>query len=365
MDAITARLRREHPDVYPPNGGLTFGVVPLHEQVVGDVRRSLLVLIGAVAFVLLIACANVANLLLSRALARQKEIAVRAALGASRWRIVRQLLTESVLLAVAGGASACCSSYFSLQGIQALGAGQRAASRTRSPSTGASCSSRWRSPCCRACSSASRRRSACRRLDLHANLKDASRGSAGASAVWGRGQNLRRVLVVAELALSVMLLIGAGLLIRSFAHLQSVSPGFNPPNVLTLELTMTGRKYSDADAVLQTYQLLWERLAALPGVTAAGGVTALPLSQMMAWGPITVEGRTAPPGEKFINVDIRTVGGDYFRAMEIPLLKGRVCSPSTTRAPRPASSSSTSAWPISSGRGRIRSAGASARAAST
>ena len=175
----------------------------------------------------------------------------------------------------------------------------------RSRSTGASCSSRRRSrslagaifglaPALRLSS-----------LDLHGNLKDASRGSAGASAVWGRGQNLRRLLVVAELALSVMLLIGAGLLIRSFSHLQNVSPGFNPANVLTLELTMTGRKYNDADAVLRTYKQLWERLSALPGVTAAGGVTALPLSQMMAWGPITVEGRTAPEGEKFINADIR------------------------------------------------------------
>jgi predicted permease len=154
--------------------------------------------------------------------------------------------------------------------------------------------------------------------------------------VWGRGQNLRHLLVVAELALSVMLLIGAGLLIRSFSQLQQVSPGFNPANVLTLELTMTGRKYNDADAVLQTYKQLWERLSALPGVTAAGGVTALPLSQMMAWGPITVEGRTAPEGEKFINADIRTVGGDYFRAMDIPLLKGRVFSPEldTRTSPR-------------------------------
>ena len=122
------------------------------------------------------------------------------------------------------------------------------------------------------------------------------------------------------------LLIGAGLLIRSFTHLQNVSPGFNPANVLTLELTMTGRKYNDADAILQTYQQLWERLAALPGVTAAGGVSALPLSQMMAWGPITVEGRVAPEGEKFINADIRIVGGDYFKAMDIPLIQGRLFS---------------------------------------
>lgn len=325
LDTLAARLRREHPDFYPPNGGLTFRVLPLQEQAVGRVRLALLVLVAAVAFVLLIACANVANLLLSRALLRQREVAVRAALGASRWRIVRQLLTESLVLAVAGGLVGLLLSYFCLQGIRSLGA----ASVPRLHEIGID----WRvmlftmaisvvagaifglAPALRMSS-----------LDLHGSLKDASRGSAGASAVWARGQNLRRLLVVGELALSVMLLVGAGLLIRSFSHLQNVSPGFNAANVLTLELTMTGRKYNDADAVLQTYKLLWERLETLPGVTAAGGVTALPLSQMMAWGPITIEGRTAPEGEKFINADIRVVGGDYFRAMDIPLLKGRLFS---------------------------------------
>ncbi|MGH9174980.1 MAG: FtsX-like permease family protein, partial [Vicinamibacterales bacterium] len=109
-------------------------------------------------------------------------------------------------------------------------------------------------------------------------------------------------------------------------RLQDVPPGFNPANVLTLELTMTGRKYNDANAVLEAYRLLWARMSALPGVTASGGVTSLPLSQMFAWGPITVEGRTPPAGEEFINADVRMVGGEYFRAMEIPLLKGRLFS---------------------------------------
>ncbi len=325
LDALTARLRREHPDFYPPNGGLTFRVLPLQEQAVGRVRLALLVLAASVAFVLLIACANVANLLLSRALARQKEVAVRLALGASRWHIVRQFLTESLVLAFAGGLVGLLLSFFCLQGIRSLG--EASVPRLHEIAID------WRvllftmaisvlagaifglAPALRLST-----------LDLHGNLKDASRGSAGASAVWGRGQNLRRLLVVAELALSVMLLIGAGLLIRSFSQLQHVSPGFNPANVLTLELTMTGRKYNDADSVLQTYKQLWERLSALPGVTAAGGVSALPLSQMMAWGPITIEGRTAPEGEKFINADIRVVGGDYFRAMDIPLRQGRLFS---------------------------------------
>ncbi len=330
MDTLTAGLRRDYPQFYPPNGGLTFSIVPLQEQVVGDVRRSLMILVAAVAFVLLIACANVANLLLSRALGRQREMAVRAALGASRRRIVGQLLTESIVLAIAGGAVGLLFAYWSLEGIRALGT----KSVPRLHEIGldgdvllftlllsvASGVLFGLAPALRI-----------GRRDLHTSLNEAGRGSSGTSAVWGRGQNMRRVLVVAELALSVMLLIGAGLLVRSFVHLQRVAPGFNPSNVLTLELTMTGRKYANADIVLETYKQLWERLGALPGVTAAGGVSALPLSQMMAWGPITVEGRPLPEGQAFINVDIRTVSGDYFRAMEIPLRDGRLFGPEDTR----------------------------------
>ena len=171
------------------------------------------------------------------------------------------------------------------------------------------------------------------RVDLQANLKDAGRGSAGAHSVWAGGGNLRRLLVIAELALSVVLLIGAGLLIRSFARLQDVPPGFNPANVLTLELTMTGRKYNDANAVLEAYRQLWERLArACRASPPSGGVSSLPLSQMFAWGPITVEGRTPPAGEEFINADMRMVGGDYFRAMEIPLRQGPLFDEHDTRA---------------------------------
>ena len=161
------------------------------------------------------------------------------------------------------------------------------------------------------------------RLDLNSTLKDASRGSAGTSAVWGRGNNLRRLLVVSELALSVVLLIGAGLLIRSFARLQDVSPGFNPHGVLTFDLTMSGRKYNDKQTILNTYRQLWDRLEHSPGAIAAGGVTSLPLSEAFAWTPITVEGRTPLPGEKFLNADERIVGGHYFEAMEIPLRRGR------------------------------------------
>jgi predicted permease len=325
MDTITARLRRDYPENYPPNGGLTFSIVPLLEQVVGNVRPALLVLLGSVGFVLLIACANVANLLLARAVGRQQEIAVRTALGATRRRIVRQLLTESVLLALGGGALGTLICLWSVQWIHVLGTKSiprlhdvaidgRVLLFTVLLSVGSGILFGL-VPALRVS-----------RLDLNSTLKDASRGSAGTSAVWGHGNNVRRLLVVTELALSVVLLIGAGLLIRSFARLQNVSPGFNAQNVLTFDLTMTGKKYGDKQAILNTYRQLWDRLEHVPGVSAGGGVTSLPLSQAYAWTPITVEGRMPLPGEKFLNADERVVGGYYFQAMGIPLRKGRFFS---------------------------------------
>jgi predicted permease len=322
METLTARLRRDHPEVYPPNGGLTFSIVPLLEQVVGDVRQSVLLLLGAVGLVLLIVCANVANLLLARSLARQKEMAVRTALGASPLRIARQMLTESVLLAFCGGGLGILFSLACLYGIRilgpssvpridAIGIDQRALFFTFLISL-VSGILFGLAPALRVT-----------RLDCHAVLKDASRGSSSASSLWGRGNNLRRLLVISELALSVILLIGAGLLIRSFSNLQNVSPGFDARNVLTLELVLNGRKYPDKHAVQEAYRQLWARLESLPGVSAAGGVTSLPLSQMFAWGPITVEGRVPLPGENFINADQRVVGGHYFNAMGIPLKAGR------------------------------------------
>jgi predicted permease len=322
MDTLTAGLRRDHPEIYPPNGGLTFGIVPLHEQVVGDVRTALSVLMGSVGLVLLVACANVANLLLSRALARQREIAVRTALGAGRARIVRQLLTESVLLAVAGGAAGLAAAWWSLGSIRVLGA--RSVPRLHEVGIDggvlvftlavsvASGVLFGLVPALRLGG-----------LDIQRGLRDAARGSA-APSLWGRGRHARRALVVAELALAVVLLIGAGLLVRSFARLQQVPPGFDPQGVLTLELTMTGRPYADREKLVETWRQLLERLATLPGVTRAGAVSALPLSQMFAWGPVVVEGRTPPPGEAFINADQRIVGGAYFETMAIPLLQGRL-----------------------------------------
>lgn len=317
MATITTRLRHDFSEVYPANGGLTFAIIPLLEQVVGGVRQTLFILLGAVGFVLLIACANVANLLLSRAVSRQREIAVRTAVGASAGRIVRQLLTESVLLALCGGALGVLLAMVGVHWIQALGprsvprVGEIAVRTdalvlTLLISVGSGILFGL-APALRVA-----------RVDLQSILKDASPGSSG------RRNRLRQLLVVSELALSLMLLIAAGLLIRSFAKLQKVQPGFNPANVLTLELTMTGNQYKDAERVRSIYRQLWERLEHLPGVTAAGGVSSLPLSEMFAWGPITVEGRVPPPGEKFINADERVVGGHYFEAMQIPLVQGRL-----------------------------------------
>ena len=323
MDTITARLRHDFPEVYPPNGGLTFGIVPLLEQVVGNVRRTLYLLLGAVGFVLLIACVNVANLQLSRAIARQKEIAVRTALGATRVRVIRQLLTESVLLAFAGGALGIALAFLALHWVRLLGPqtvprvndvgiGLAALAFTFMVST-LSAILFGLAPALRVS-----------RLDVQTALQDNSRSSSGVSAIWGRGNNLRRSLVIVEIALCAMLLIGAGLLIRSFVRVRDVNPGFDPRNVLTLELTMTGERYKDKQAVLAAYHELWQRLENLPGVTFAGAVTSLPLSQMFAWGPITVEGRVPPPGERFINADVRMVSGHYFQAMEVPLREGRL-----------------------------------------
>jgi predicted permease len=323
MDTITARLRHEFPEVYPPNGGLTFGIVPLLDQVVGNVRRTLYLLLGAVGFVLLIACVNLANLQLSRAVARQKEMAVRAALGATRMRIVRQLSTESVLLAFAGGASGIALAFLALHWVRLLG--PQTVPRVNDVGIGLaplaftfmvcifSAILFGLAPALRAS-----------RLDVQTTLRDTSRTSAGVSAIWGRGNNLRRSLVIAEIALCAMLLIGAGLLIRSFVRVRDVNPGFNRRNILTLELTMASERYKDKEAVLADYRELWQRLENLPGLTSAGAVTSLPLSQMFAWGPITVEGRVPPPGEKFINADVRMVSGHYFQTMQIPMHEGRL-----------------------------------------
>ena len=331
MDALTARLRRDHPEQYPANGQLTFGVVPLLDQAVGDVRRLLLVTLGAVGFVLLVACANVANLLLARAVRRQGEIGLRLALGASRRRIAAQLLTESVLLALCGGLGGFLLAMWNGQWIRLYGG----RSLPRLPEIDLD----WRVfafllsvslmagilfglvPALRLS-----------RLDLNTTLKQEGRGGSGLGVFWGRGHNTRRLLVMGELALSVTLLIGAGLLIRSFARLADVPPGFIPDSVLTFDMEMKGVRYKDGTAVLNGYRELWERLRLLPGVASVGGTSSLPFSAAFAWTPITVEGYTMATGEKFLNSDVRVVAGEYFESMGIPLRSGRFFNDQDTPA---------------------------------
>ncbi len=329
MDALTARLRQDFPDAYPPNGGLTFSIVPLADQVAGDVRRPLAILLGAVGVVLLVACANVANLLLARALGRRQEMAVRAALGANRVRVLRQLLTESLVLSLAGGAVGVALAAGGIAWIHALqppDVPRLGAIGINLPVLGYTLLLCVASGLLFGLAPVA----GLRRFDLRASLQDAARGSAGAGALWRRGHGLRPALAALEIGLAVLLLIGAGLLIRSFARLQNVHPGFDPSGVLTVELSLTGPKYPDGPSVQLAYRTLWERLDRQPGVLASGGVTTMPLSGFFAWGPITVEGRVPPPGEKFINADQRIVAGRYFEAMGISLLEGRHFAPTDT-----------------------------------
>jgi predicted permease len=323
LDALTARLRRDHPEVYPPNGGLTFSAVPLLDQVVGDVRRPLFVLSGAVLLVLLIACANVANLQLSRAIARRRELAVRVALGAGRGTLARELLAESVLLACAGGAAGVLLAQVGVVWLKALRPDHLPRVDAVSVDGGVLLFTLVLSVAAGMLFGLAPIVGA-RGTDPIETLKSGGRGAAGGGSLWGRGHRLRRSLVMAELALAVMLVTGAGLLVTSVAALREVEPGFDAAGVLSFEVAMTGRRYPDGPSVARTYRELWPRLEALPGVRAAGGVTALPLSGFAAWGPITIEGHTPPPGEQFVNADQRTVGGRYFEAMRIPLRRGRL-----------------------------------------
>jgi predicted permease len=161
------------------------------------------------------------------------------------------------------------------------------------------------------------------RLDLQTSLKDDGRGAVGSHGLWGRGGGLRRMLVAGELALSVVLLVGAGLLIRSFGQLQAVDPGYRTDGVLTFELSLVGTKYPNGPVAVSAFHDLWQRFDAIPGVVSSGGITSLPLSGYFAWGPITIEGYVPPGGEDFINADQRIVGGRYFETLRVPLLEGR------------------------------------------
>jgi len=296
-------------------------VVPLMDQVVGNVRGSLLLLFGAVGFVLMIACTNVANLLLSRASARQKEIAVRSALGAGRRRVIRQLLTESMMLSLLGGAAGLAIATACLEAIRAMHPGNIPRLdelgmdyRVFGFALGISIFTGIAFGLLPALRVA--------RVDLNTTLKLGTRGArhGGLSA---RRDGLRGMLVIGELAVSLPLLAGAGLLVRSFVRVLDVPPGFNPDHVVSMQLSAEGIKYQDRAQRVQFYNSLEERIRHLPGVSSEGLVSALPLTPAVGWGGVSVEGYVPPRNQPEIQVDKRVASVDYFRTMQIPLMEGR------------------------------------------
>ena len=321
VDVIASRIREK--DKRDQSFGMD--VVGLQEQVVGDVRRAVLVLFGSVSLVLLIACANVASLLLTRGATREKEVAIRTALGASWQRVARQMLTESVLLALVGGAIGILVARLSLEVVRAINPGNiprledigisgaiLAFTFGVSLLTGILFGAvpLWRAI----------------RLDPNASLKAGGRSGQSEGGLYLRRHRLRSLLIVSEFALSLVLLIGAGLLIRSFVRLQNVDPGFNANGVLTMQIAANDPKYhKDDKAAASLYRAIDDAVAHLPGVQSEGVVSVLPLTGSVGWGAINVEGYTPPPGQE-LQADLRTASADYFRAMQIPLIKGRFFS---------------------------------------
>ena len=313
VGAVARRLERAYPD---SNTGVGAIVIPLRDLMVQKARPALLVLLGAVGLVLLIACANVTSLLLARAVSRQGELAIRAALGAAKLRLIRQHLTEGLLLAGLGGGLGLLLAVWITDLVVAWGPADlpRLAqvaidARVLAFALGAVLLTTVLVGLLPALQSGA--------ADLHQRLQ------AGGRATLGGGRRIRNLLVVGEMALALLLLAGAGLLIRSFAALQQVAPGFDPRRILTFELWLPEPQYAELERSAAFYQQLTDRLAALPGVEAAAGVFGLPLSGgPSAYGSFEIPGRPEREGYE-TSAGVRVVTPDYFRALRIPLLEGR------------------------------------------
>ncbi|HSO75180.1 MAG TPA: ABC transporter permease, partial [Blastocatellia bacterium] len=313
MGAIAKRLDEQY---FQSDYGIN--LVLLHDQETGRVRPALLVLLGAVAFVLLIACANVANLLLARAAMREKEVAIRLALGAGRSRIVRQLLTESALLAVAGGGVGLLLAVGGLKALVALGPSDIPRLdqtgidlRVLGFTLGVSLVTGLIFGLAPALQAS--------RPDLNDSLKEGGRGTTGGI----RGMRVRNLLVVSEIALSLVLLVGAGLLIRSFMRLQEFDLGFNPDNLTTMRIQLPGSKYQNGQQVATFYKQLLQRLEAAPGVQSAAAISSVFLTDTPNSTNFSIEGRPVPTGAEAIEVPFDSVSPSYFRVMGIPLVAGR------------------------------------------
>jgi putative ABC transport system permease protein len=314
METITTRLRQQYPDT---NNRRFNRVVSLHEHLVGDTNQLLWLLFGAVTFVLLIACANVANLLLASAASRHKEMAIRSALGASPWRVMRQLFTESTILALGGGAVGLLLAVWGLALIKKLLPGDfprwteiqmdwRVLGFTLVASVLTGILFGF-APALQIS-----------RHDVQEAIRESGRGTAGSV----RRSRFRQLLIISEVALSVVLLAGAGLLFRSFMQLQSVKPGFVSRQVLTARLSPSGSSFrTDADYV-SFYERVQQNVAALPGVQDVGAINTLPLSNGPTVG-FSIEGRPPTTPDKWPGANYRSVSPDYFRALSIPLVQGR------------------------------------------
>jgi len=314
MKKISADLSRAYPD---SNDGWTSKVINLHDDIISDVRQSLYILLGAVGFVLLIACANVANLLLARGTDRNKEIAVRTAMGASRGRIMRQLLTESVILAVAGGLLGIILAYVALSTFVSMAppslprVQETVMDRTvlafavaLSLMTGLAFGI---IPAFQVS-----------RTSLGESLKDATRGSSGGS----ERHRVRSLLVVSEIALTIIVLVGAGLMLQSLGKLAGVDVGFNPKNVLTAQFNLSRVRYGTPDAQRAFIDRVLERLSALPGVTNAATTSALPLGGGSMVITYKIAGRPVAPQDE-PSAAIRFITPNFFKALQVPMVKGR------------------------------------------
>ena len=323
MHAVAAGIEeRDHPYRGPHGEDAGYGVtvIPLRDELYGNARRGLLILLGAVALVLLIACANVASLLLARTAVRRREIAVRLSLGSGRFRVARQLLVESLTLAVAGGLAGFALAFWGIGLLRNLMAGslQNLESIPLDLSVLgftllASCATGVLLGLAPALEGA--------RLELSETLKEAGRAAAGST----RSRRLRRVLITGEVALSLVLLISAGLLLKSFARLLQVNPGFRPEKLITAQISLSPNQYSEDHRVATFYRELIERVRALPGVQAASLVSALPLAGAPGGDPFSIEGRAYDAHGKTPQVtNHQAIATDYFRTMQIPFLSGRV-----------------------------------------
>lgn len=318
LSVIASRIEQEHNQSH---AGTSIRILPLQEEVIGNVRPILLVLLAAVGFVLLIACANVASLLLTRSLARQKEVAIRSALGASRWRVVRQLLTESMVLSLLGGAAGLLIAYWGVPALVSalpqnqlnampflktlgLDAGILGFSFALSLMTGLVFGL---APALQSS-----------RLDLNEVLKEGGRNMSA-----GAGHRLRSAMVVTEIALAVVLLVGAGLMMKSLLRLLQTNVGFKTDNLLTMTVALPPSKYTQNNQLINFSEQIQERVKSLPGVSSAGTVDILPLNG----GNTTrfyVDGDPVPPPGKEIEANIRVVSDTYFQTLGVPLLAGRM-----------------------------------------